>query len=271
VTHADLGHFEALLLESDRRYFELAARPHHVYGACISFVEGLTTAPGAAVVPRVDVPVAASDPGRWLTEIEAAFARSCAGMVRVYLDRQPPELVAALRDRRYEHRLELGFLAEKALPGGADNVTLHGVDGSVASEVAEAMGQGLHEPPDGHATSAEDRVALQERRSETTAFDWFVGRDRDGTVVGTIGALRVSDLVRAKDVWVAPHARRRGVASAMLTRLQRELVGPNERLGIFAVEGTAGMHLYRSLGMRPVVEWHEWSRATPAVRSVRSR
>jgi len=253
----------AALLESDRAYFELAAAtlPHE--GAVIASMVGLEALAGAVVVQRVEEH-AVSDPTAWVRDLDDRLRAEGAVMARVYLGPRPPgpaPLPAALAAAGHRRRVEIGYLAPAATAAGSDGVTLRRVDDEAGWEEKHKLHAGSEVASDGHVSPAGDWVELERRKCATGGMEAFLIESR-GEVCGAVGTLTMADqgLLRAKNVFVRPESRRRGIASATIRALcARARSQGLDAVGIFGVEGNPGNAVYMSLAMTPTVRQMEWS------------
>jgi GNAT superfamily N-acetyltransferase len=245
-------------IESDRRYFELGAKLEGLGGAQLAWMPGLSTSPAAVVVHRVVPELVAVDPARWLDCVEARLRELRTPLARIYLDDRHPTLDALLTVRGFVDRDELA-LAGPEVHAPTDGATLR----RIVDERGWSEKCRLHEldavRPDGHQTAAQDWVALE--RAKAAGMESFL-LEVGGETVGAVGAVRLPGILRMKNVLVHPEHRRKGLGATMLAHLA-DLARKEGRWGvcIFAVEGSAGERLYRSVGLQVVGRQVEWSRA----------
>lgn len=263
LQHAPASPEQPLLaraIDSDRAYFEMGAELQPLDGATMAWMPGLSASPGTTVIYRVDANVVADD---WIAAAEKAMAAEGASLCRIYLDQRHERADAILRGAGYVARDELVFV--DSVPPAAIHVTLLRVESDADWAHKRWFHQNADRTPDGHDNSAADWVELERRKCDAGMEAYLA--ELDGEVVGAVGAIWCDGFVRAKNLVVAPHRRRRGVGRAMLGAmgtLGRARGLPQQC--VVAVKGEEGELLYRAMGMTMIgfqVEWSKPIGATP--------
>jgi hypothetical protein len=244
------------LLESDRRYFEMAAVVHPLSHGELAWMPGLTELAASCVIQRVEEPIGPD----WLDEAESALAQRHVRLARVYLEQVQPAGDSLLQQRGYVQRGEIGFLAPQGHPRPHRNARLCAVADDADWKQKLRFHERAMEGPDGYTNSADLWVEMERRKCETGQMRCFlVRRNRD--VVAAVGAILEQGLVRLKNIVVAPESRRSGLGIAtvhLLWTMAEETHGC--RLGVFGVEGGQGGRLYQRAGLYQVTSQYEWSR-----------
>jgi GNAT superfamily N-acetyltransferase len=99
---------------------------------------------------------------------------------------------------------------------------------------------------------------LIRRKCETGIKESFL-IEYCGQICGSIGAIRMADLLRLKNIIIRPGFRRQGLglqAVRELAALAHSRGLP--ALGVFGIEGDAGDRLYRSAGFSVIGDLTEW-------------
>jgi ribosomal protein S18 acetylase RimI-like enzyme len=247
----------ARAIETDRDYFELGAQVEHLPGAALAWLPGLTAAAPGAVIQRVEHAVVAEMAGRWLREAERALTELGATTSRIYLEKRSDPLDPLFRGAGYADREELIFARSQGAP--SPELLVRRVEGDADWAQKLRLHQSISTPPDGHRTSAAEWVALERRKCDAGMEAYLV--EREGEVVGAIGALEGAGVFRLKNIVVHPAYRRQGVGLAMLDRLG--MIGARRGISehvVFAVRGEIGELLYRAAGMRVIGSVIEWSK-----------
>ena len=247
----------ASAIETDRRYFELGANIEQLSGARLAWMPGLTSAPAAAVIQRVDPETVATEGKPWLSRAEQALSGIGCQMARVYFDRRHAASEQLFRDAGYEEREELIFAHSLGPP--EPGLSMARVESASDWDRKLQLQQIMTTPPDGHSTDPADWIAL-ERRKCGAGMEMYLA-EIDGEAIGAIGAIRGDGLLRLKNIAVHPSHRRTGVGLRMLGHLgeiSRER-GISEQC-VFAVRGEIGELLYRAAGMRIIGSVIEWSK-----------
>jgi len=247
----------ARALETDRTYFEMAAKVEPLPGAVLAWMPGLTATPAGAVIHRVEPAVIATLGEAWIAQAERALADVGAALARIYLDARGGPADELLRSAGYAHRDELIFAASLGDP--APGLTLRPVKSDEDWERKLRFHAEIPMTPDGHGNHPSEWVAL-ERRKCADGMDAYLA-EFDGKTVGAIGAVWGDGLLRMKNLVVHPDHRRRSIGRAMLNLIAA--IG-RER-GVFeqcilAVRGDEGEQLYRAAGMQVIGIQVEWSK-----------
>ncbi len=190
--------------------------------------------------------------------------RRGAARARLYLQQRHPALEAALVGRGYRPRDEVGFIrltsgvATVRATAAAPRVSVHPVEGASGWLAKLVFHRQAPERPDGHASSAEEWVELEERKAAAGYMQAFLIRVGD-EVVGAVAAAPQRELLRVKNLVVHPAHRRQGVATEIMDRLEAIAAGSGKRaLGCFALAGEAPETMYRRCGFQAVTRQTEW-------------
>ena len=245
------------LLDSDRRYFELAAAVVDLGFAELAYMPGLEDVAAGLVVHRFRDDPPPADIAHRLAAAAQRCRRLGAGAVRFYLDRPTPTVEAALARMGARQRWELGLIAAAGGTPLRPDLALE----PIRSETDWRDKEDLHEgddSPDGHPTAPRRWTLLERRKCGTGAMRPFLVR-WNGRAVATLSVIACGALWRLKNIYVRPSARRRGIASDAV-RLAGRLAAEDgaATIGIFAVAGSAGSVVYPKLGFREVVRQSEW-------------
>lgn len=244
-------------VETDRIYFELAAKIERLPGATLAWMPGLAASPAGAVIHRVQPAVIAALGETWIIEAERALTDVGAGMARIYLDARGGPADGLMRRAGYADRDELVFV--HSLREAAPGLILRPVESDEDWDHKLRFHAATQETPDGHNHRPSEWVAL-ERRKCAEGMEAYLA-EIDGVEVGAIGAVWGEGLLRMKNIVVHPAYRRRSIGRGMLAQLAtigRER-GISEQC-VLAVRGDGGEMLYRAAGMQVVGTQVEWSK-----------
>ena len=119
------------------------------------------------------------------------------------------------------------------------------------------------ERPDGKAVDAASWVRLERGKVRAGYMSaWLI--ERSGEPCGAFGLSFTPQMVRFKNLFVAPQHRARGAASAALRLIAREVLARGYRtIGCFALAGGRSERLYVKAGFTKVGHQVEWT--APAV------
>lgn len=234
------------LIESDRRYFEMGAEVRALSAGVLATMPQHAGLAAATVIHRVPTDGTGDTPG-WVAEAEAACRTAGCRDIRVYLDAPDDALGTALVELGFAARVEIGYAASAV--GPAPRLPLQLVEATGEAGWHErTLVHALGDPPDGHADDPAALVRL-ERDKVADGLVPYVATV-DGEPVGAVCSMATGSSLRCKNLVVARGWRRRGVASAILHRLDQLARSRSQVLCTFAVAGSAGDALYRSVGMQ---------------------
>ncbi len=250
------------LLETDNRYFELASTTRQLPGGQLSWMPGCTSIPLGCVIVRVGQPSSMRQANRWTGEFEAAVDEIGGRIVRLYLQDRVPLLEDALRQAGYQGRAELAFLSPTVAPPQESSVSIRQVvtkeDFQLKSDLEAESSTG----PDGHSLDPRPwQEALCAKWKTKLLHFYFI--ERDGNIVGTIGAMQGSCILRLKNLVIRPAFRQQGFGREAVFALWRQACDDGRLLGTFGVQGDAGCHVYLSAGLKVTAAQVEWSISLP--------
>jgi len=249
----------AQIARSDARYFSLAASLTPLPGAVLAAVDGLTALPAACVAIVLDGDAAGVDARGWVRGAEAATRGHGGRICRVYLDAPAPALELQLAAKGYERRVEDIFLTPPGPAPVAVDAHLVPIEGELWA-LARELHAGDAVAPDGYEASPEDWWELMRRKQEAGGMECYIV-ECDGRPCGTVGLVPMPDVLRIKNVFVAPWARGNGagraaVAAGWRSAGERGLSGA----GVLGVRPSPGAALYARAGLRTAGALIEWSR-----------
>jgi len=115
------------LVESDRRYFEMAARTQRLAIGQLCWMPGLHELAASCVVHRIASDRIPNPMESWLDDIEAILSAHSISRARIYLDDSTPEIEDIFQRSGYETRCELGFLSPEGETQPPRNIQLRQV------------------------------------------------------------------------------------------------------------------------------------------------
>ena len=112
----------------------------------------------------------------------------------------------------------------------------------------------------GHAVARRDR-----RRAVNGVIlidgDGSIGVDVPLMAAGEVAIMESANMLRLKNLYVAPEARGGSLGAEAVAFVQREALRRGKRgMGVFGVEGSPGARTYQKCGLRVEGERVEWSR-----------
>mmetsp|Transcript_25424 Transcript_25424/g.61239 ORF Transcript_25424/g.61239 Transcript_25424/m.61239 type:complete len:272 (-) Transcript_25424:467-1282(-) len=252
------------LIESDRRYFEMAAEVQELSLGRLTWMPGLTGLAASCVIHRVETSVGQDLPATWFDEIEQVLGERAVCRARIYFDGCPRGRDEVFRDRGYERRSEIGYLAPVGHPKVPANMRLSQVLTKDDWKLKLSLHEQAMEAPDGYTNQADLWVEMERRKCATGLMRSFLVR-LDDEIVATVGTIVNDGLLRLKNIVVSPHMRRRGTGVGVVQHLwQMAEVDYGCRFGVFGVQGGKGSKLYSRAGLYEVTRQTEWSRLMAA-------
>ena len=248
---------KALALESDARYFELAAEKTRLSGADLAWMPALKYMYSASTAQRVDP---AANPDVLLPELEAAVTRLGLPSSRLYVNVASPRWVDRLLQHGYEKRIE-GVLAADAVVRKAwprvSSLSLTPLIGDrdwVSRR--ELFGLKGH-APDGHSVDADDYIKMEQLKAAAGGIKFYLARETSGNVVASYAVMREQQVLRLKNLIVHPELRGRGMGSQVIYRVGME-ADEQDVLVAYAVQQPNHPSLYERCGFHLLCEVFEW-------------
>lgn len=248
------------LIESDRSYFELAARIDQFTLGQLCWMPGLNELAASCVVHRIVSDPSSNPSDAWLHEIESSLLARSIPLARIYLDDSIPEIDDLLERNGYKNRCEVGFLSPQGHTRAPENIQLRPVLSSQLWDLKLALHGESIEGPDGYTNQADLWVEMERRKCEAGEMQSYLVY-RQSTVVATVGAIVGDGLLRLKNIVVHPKFRRQGIALGIVQHLWQMAESDHGcRLGVFGMEEGKGSKLYRRAGLYSITKQYEWSK-----------
>ncbi|HEU4799794.1 MAG TPA: GNAT family N-acetyltransferase [Gemmatimonadales bacterium] len=252
--------FAALLLESDRRYFEAGAVVDVVTGADVAWLPGSATLAASLVVQRVR-PAEVERPRQWLAAIGGAVEDRGGRFLRMYLEEAHNPIADALVALGAARSVETGLVRmlsrqdqRTASPFDVRPVRT-AEDWAAKLELHRACTTG----PDGHEAPAALWVAMERTRTAAGYMHPYL-LWRDAEPCGTFALHSQGAFARLKNLVLRPDCRGQG-HGALLTQaaLDQARQAGAAAAGVFALESGPGKAMYLRAGFTPVMRQFEWT------------
>ncbi len=256
------GHREMAeqILRSDRIYFEMAATVGVMRGAELAWMPGLQKLAGGCMVQRINTSMVEGGYRLWLRGIEASIGNLGGGMVRLYLKEENPTLEREMRQAGFRRRLEIAYLLDPhEQSDGGDLFDLQEVttddDWRIRRLVQEKSGLS----PDGYEVKPAEWVLLERRKCRTGGMKMFL-INRDGEVLGSVGLIRIGELLRCRNLTLRLDCG--GDVGAGVLRQLASVAGDEQLRGVgdLVIAGSVMEGYCQEAGMRPVGRLSEWAK-----------
>jgi N-acetylglutamate synthase-like GNAT family acetyltransferase len=261
------------LLESDVAYFEAGATIERLQGATIARMDGLESLAAGCVVQRIDPTFVPRNADGWLEDVEHRLSAGGHLQARLYLQREAPDLEAALIHRGYRSGDELAVMrpAGAAAKRVSAEVSLRPVENEEDWQEKHALHREMEIGPDGHPAPASLWVRMERRKCEAGYMKPYLIL-AGGKVVGAVNAAARQGILRLKNVVVAPNYRLQGIGSAAVGLLADSAAGLGKAAtGAFVLADTPFLAMYTNAGFEVVSKQTEWVRELPAGPGGRAR
>ena len=252
--------FAALLLESDRRYFEAGAVVDMLTGADLVWLPGSAPLAASLVVQRVR-PAEVVRPRSWLAALGRAVEDRGGLQLRIYLEEADNPIARELAALGAARSVETGLVrmastsAELAESPFDVRPVRTAEDWAAKLTLHRACATGA----DGHDAPAELWVAMERTRTAAGYMQPFL-LWRDQEPCGTFALHRHGAFARLKNLVLRPDCRGQG-HGACLTRLALAQAWRSgaAAAGVFALESGPGLAMYTRAGFSPVLRQFEWT------------
>ena len=241
------------VLGSDRAYFEAGARRITLPGGAIFHMPSFEAVTAGACAHLLDPEAAEYDPDGWIAGLGRAFSSIGRDYMRVYLPRQNSRLGKALEAHDFGVSREIVFAAildEGFCFPGTSGFKLRRVSLERDWAAKLVIHVNAQFPADGKSGDPHTWVAFERRKAESGYMKPYLVTN-DDCAVATFSIARMKEGLRIKNVVVDPRFRRRGAASAVVGFSCQLAARLNlKHVGLLAISGGIGEHLYRRLGLK---------------------
>lgn len=248
------------ILRSDRVYFEMAATVGVMRGAELAWMPELQKLPGGCVVQRVDRSAVGENCGLWLRGAEASIRNLGGTMVRIYMEETNAIPERDMLHAGFRRRLEIAYL----LPSldrlkGDSNLRLREAVSDEDWRERRILQENSDSSADGYSYQAAEWTLLERRKCRTGGMKVLL-LEGDGKVLGSVGAIRIGNLLRCKNITLLP-----GLDDAVGVELIRLIAARAAHRGLsgvgdLVVAGSETERICKEAGMVLVARLFEWSK-----------
>lgn len=253
-----------MLITDDRDYFAAGSRMVPLAGARLAIMDGLAAYAAGAVVLVDDPAPIVADPIAWRDSVTATAAAHGVRHVRFYTSTNEGPMNSALAFAGVKHVQEIALVAsgeaitDATAQRAASSCHVRRVATPSLWEQKLAIHLATPETSDGKPMDGNRWVAFEKAKVDAGYMDAYLV-EWNGEPAGAFNISRCENLLRLKNVIVAPSRRHHHVATAMVRWLALHGLSLGVRfVGCFALPGSAGLRLYERCGMHQVGLQLEW-------------
>jgi len=248
------------IIESDVAYFQADAVVEKLPGASIAHMPGLHSLAAGCVVQCLDPEALERDPGQFIDRVEAALRDLGISSSRIYLHDYSSNVDRALVARGYRSSVELTIALDGSRPVPPSDVSFRVVESEDDWALKRHVHQAMTRAPDGHEVVSDDWVAMERRKCEAGYMTPYLAMC-DGQMVGAVNGAPWKSVLRLKNVFVSPDARRRGVGTDIVRQFGPMALRMGKvAAGGFVLAGAAFVGMYTTAGYEMLSQQTEWCR-----------
>ena len=254
-----------LLLESDRIYFEAAAKVYQFNGYTITVMPGIKQIAASCVIQRLNYETITQSWQQWLREVEKKIHNLGVPFVRIYLTKAQVGLEQELYQQGYRQKVEVGLVTEdlsldskelELMTAIKPNIRLYPITSQFDWQKKLQLHLNCSQSPDGHVNTNNwrDWVEMERQKCDSGVMKSYLVEYKD-QICGTVASMDMGDLLRLKNLVINPEWRRLGLAVATTQALKNIAHATNkQRMGCFAVSGDLGEKVYRKAKMQKITQ-----------------
>ncbi len=251
------------LMKSEYDYFHIGSENRSIFGGEISVVPEFEYLASGCVLHNVKLKNDDTDLLTWLNDIETEFKKIKAPLCRFYLHPEINVKTKIFNEKGYEEVIEVGLIRhiENSLN---DLKTVQGhlklIDDNNGWHIKKNLYKISGKGPDGHNMkngAFADFEKIKCDASYMTSFLYW----KDEEPIGTVSLAIKNGFARLKNLLVHPKYRGKGIGEEIVISLMHEAKKSKATtFGVFAVKNMNAHKLYRSCGMKDILEQTEWSK-----------
>lgn len=250
------------LIGSEHDYFNAGSHNRRILAGEMSVTPKFESLASGCVLHSIQTNIINENFENWLNDVEEEFRKIGAPLCRFYFSHQSPLQNKILIDKGYEKVTEVGLAVSldsvKSVntPKGELKPILDGK----GWELKKALYKSAKLGPDGHdmregAYSDFEKVKC-DAGYMTSYLYW-----KDSKLIGAVSLATKDKFSRLKNLLVHPEYRGLGIGSEIVIALMEEAKSlGSTTFGVYAVENMNSHKLYKSCGMREVLQHTEWSK-----------
>jgi hypothetical protein len=250
----------AVSLETDARYFEMAASIRHFPAGELAWMPGLEHVPSTAVLQRIRTDL---NPDEHLPVMEQAVRENGLPEIRLYLHQRHAGWDAALARRGFSVREEMVMIAG---PSDMKNWSRYEpLNKRTVATGDDWKARGLlfgaeRKAPDGHRVDVDAYIEMERRKAAAGNITMMLFSEPDGQVVASFGVFILDGCARLKNVIVRHDRYGYGFATRAIAACGRETARSGLPLIAYQLPRGDKSSLYDRMSFRHVTSCFEWKK-----------
>lgn len=251
------------LFSSEYSYFETGAQLEELNGATLVWMPGLESLAAGCVLQRLQEDSIGAEAEQWLKTVQQRLQTLGVYRARIYQRYADPHLEQALNQHGYQANQEVALLASAynhALES-ATSVQLRAVTTEADWLKKLALQKKLSQGPDGHTSPAQLWLKMERIKADLGYMKPYLAI-KEGQVCGAVCAAPSDNILRLKNLVVAPEYRRQGVGREIALYLRTLAYQQQfEAVACFAIQSAPSLMMYQQAGYMAVSQQTEWVKA----------
>ena len=250
------------LIGSEHDYFNAGSHNRSILSGEMSVTPKFESLASGCILHRIQPNIINKNFENWLSDVEIEFRKIGAPLCRFYFSQQSVVQNKILIDRGYEKVTEVGLAV--SLDSFKSINTLKGELKLILDEKGWELKKALYKAaklgPDGHDMK-EGTYSDFEKVKCNAGYMISYLYWKDGKLIGVVSLATKDKFSRLKNLLVHPEYRGLGIGSEIVMALMKEAKSlGSTTFGVYAVENMNSHKLYKSCGMREVLQHTEWSK-----------
>lgn len=254
------------LFTSEYNYFETGSVIEQIQGCTLAWLPGVESLAAGSVIHRLQERNIDTAPEAWLAIVENRLTALGFERVRIYQRCQAENLERTLRQYDYQPSVEVALVAkaynsslEKAV-----SIQLRAIESKQDWQARLALQKTLKQGPDGYQSPARLWVDMERLKSDLGYMEPYLVYKK-GKVCGAVSIAPTGNILRLKNLLVAPEFRRQGIGREIALSLrtvayQRSFAA----VACFAIDSAPSLMMYQQAGFTPISQQIEWVKSLGA-------
>lgn len=248
------------LIRSEYNYFNAGSRNRRIMGGVMSITLKFESLASGCVLHNIQLEMINKNFVSWINNVEAEFRRIGVPLCRFYLHEQSAIQNKILLDRGFKKVTEVGLAVSLDSLKKVNNSKgeLKPIVDEKGWESKKVFYRVTKLGADGHDMKEGDYSDFEKVKCNAgymTSFLYW----KESKLIGAVSLSTKGKFSRLKNLLVHPEYRGQGIGSEIVMALMEEAKSLGSKIfGVYAVENTNAHKLYKSCGMRDVLQHTEW-------------